>query len=93
MATLYIQYRISAWQAVNQMIADAEQTTQTQLDEAGRRVAKGVVINWLIEKTCLPVDLIPETVPMQDSLQALQAVSQLCHTYFASGSTEFGDVV
>lgn len=83
MATLYIQYRIAAWRTVNQMIANAEQMTQTQLDEATRRVAKGVVINWLIEVTRLPVDLIPETVPIQDSLQALQAVSSLCHAYFS----------
>lgn len=94
MATLYIQYRIQAWRTVNQMIADAEQATQTHLDEATCRVAKGVVINWLIEMTHLPVDLIPDMVPIQDSLQALQAVSQLCHTYFvAGGSTEFGDAV
>ncbi|GAP99672.1 hypothetical protein [Leptolyngbya sp. NIES-2104] len=89
MATLYIQYRITAWQTVNQMIADAEQTAQIQLDGATRRVAKAVVINWLIEQTQLPVDLIPETVPVQDSIQALQAISHLCHRYFTA---HFGDI-
>jgi arabinogalactan endo-1,4-beta-galactosidase len=83
MATLYIHYRIIAWQTVNQIIDQAEQTTQSPLDEATRRVAKGVVINWLIEVSQLPVDLVPETVPIQDSLQALQAVSALCHAYFS----------
>jgi hypothetical protein len=84
MAMLYIQYRITAWQTVNQIIDYAEQTTQTQLDEATRRVAKGVVINWLIELTQLPVDLAPETVPIQDSLHALQAVSSFCQAYFST---------
>ncbi|WP_156427127.1 hypothetical protein [Leptolyngbya sp. NIES-2104] len=83
MAALYIQYRITAWQTVNRLIAHAEQTTQTQLDDASRRVAKGVVVNWLIEKTHLPVDLIPETVSMQDSFQALRTVMQLDRDYFA----------
>lgn len=84
MATLYIRYRITAWQTVNQMIADAERTTQTQLDNGTRRIAKGIMINWLIELTQLPVDLVPETVPMQESFKALQAVSQLCQSYFTT---------
>jgi hypothetical protein len=84
MATLYIHYRITAWRTVNRMIDQAEQTMQSPLDEATRRVAKGVVINWLIEVSQLPVDLAPETVPIQDSLQALQAVSALCRAYFSA---------
>lgn len=84
MAAIYIQYRITTWQTVTQLIAHAEQMTQAQLDDTSRRVAKGVVVNWLIEKTHLPVDLIPETVPLEDSLQALQIILQLHRDYFAA---------
>jgi len=80
----YIEYRITAWQTVRRMIENAEEATQAQLDDSTRRTAKGFVINRLIEVTHLPVDLVPETVSQQDSLNAIHRLLQFCQAYWSA---------
>ncbi|WP_430688401.1 hypothetical protein [Leptolyngbya sp. AN03gr2] len=77
----YIAYRIAAWKFVNWTIAQAEIAHQVWLDASTRRVAKGYVINWVIEITQLPVDLVPSTLSPQECHTALNRLQQLKALY------------
>lgn len=82
----YIHYRITAWRFVNWMICQAEKANGLQLDQSTRKIAKGFVINWLIEITELPVDLNPSTIAQEESDKALARLNQFRQKYQALSS-------
>jgi len=77
----YITYRIAAWQFVNWIIRQAEQSNQLLLDPSTRKIAKGIVINWLIEVTELAVDLDPIAIDQQESHRALCRLDHFSKLY------------
>jgi hypothetical protein len=68
------------------MICQAEKANGLQLDQSTRKIAKGFVINWLIEITELPVDLNPSTIAQEESDKALARLNQFRQKYQALSS-------